>query len=448
MIYMYKGGESVKARFCSVCGKERVNGSSFCGHCGGKFEDEAGVGLSMWFYMDHDEINGPLPIEDMNALEVNGVIHRDTLVKKDGSEKWVSLAESNLSAQEETSATQEVSVNGITDQVKDVFFQATEKVNSMVGERGNINLKLSDVFSAVFQKHSKEEGELLFISGTSVTTPEESEISTSWPKPWLFSRVFLILAATYILLYICTFTFGNLNAVPGLIVIGAFAVPFSLLIFFWETNAPRNISIFEVVKMFFVGGVASLVATLFIFSFFPVYQLNYTGAITVGVIEEVGKLVIVAFFIKQLKVKFILNGLLIGAAIGAGFAAFESAGYAFNLGWMYGDEALKSIIVDRAWLSVGGHVVWAAISGAALVYVKGDQPLNRGHFTDPRFIKLFMVPIALHAIWNSPLYFLHGFYFLYLVLIVVAWIFIFTFINAGLNQISRLNDRSIAEREA
>ncbi|WP_416147567.1 PrsW family glutamic-type intramembrane protease [Salipaludibacillus sp. HK11] len=373
----------MKARFCSECGKERVEDAAFCGHCGNKFEEETTVGG-------------------------------------------------------ETSATKEVPATHFSDQVKGIFFQATEKVNSMVGEKGNIDLKLSDVFSAVLKKHTKEEGEVLFITGTSLTTPDESEISASWPKPWLFSRVFLILAATYLLLYICTFTFQNSNAVPGLMMIGAFAVPFSLLIFFWETNAPRNISIFEVVKMFFVGGVASLVATLFIFSFFPVYQLDYAGAITVGVIEEVGKLVIVAYFIKQLNVKFILNGLLIGAAIGAGFAAFETAGYAFNYGWIYSDQAMQAIIVDRAWLSVGGHVVWAAISGAALVYVKGDQPLTKNHFTDPRFIRLFLVPIILHAIWNSPLYFLHGFYFLYIVLIVVAWIFIFTFINAGLKQISRL----------
>ncbi len=93
----------------------------------------------------------------------------------------------------------------------------------------------------------------------------------------------------------------------------------------------REISaFFDVVKMFFIGGVAALVATLVIYSIIPVGKLNYFNALLVGFIEETGKMIIVALFIRSLNSKYILNGLLIGAAVGAGFAAFESLGYAFN----------------------------------------------------------------------------------------------------------------------
>lgn len=383
-------------RFCGQCGMRREESAKFCKECGTPF---AVLDEEERLYSDE----AASAVEEKQLEEGSG----------DGA--------------------------GFSDQVKGMFLQATEKVNSMVGEKGAIELNLKDVFSAVFEKHTKEESELLFITGTSVTTPKEEEISTSWPKPWLFSRVFVVLAVTYILLYIASFTFYNTNGIPGLIVIGSFVVPFSLLVFFWETNAPRNISIFEVVRMFFIGGVASLVAAIFLFTFFPVYELNYSGALIVGVIEEVGKLLIIAFFVKQLKVKYILNGLLIGAAIGAGFAAFESAGYAFNLLMSYGESAMLSNIFDRAWLSIGTHTVWAAITGAALVYVKGEATLSNDHFTDSRFLKLFIVPIILHTLWNSPLYSLQHFYLLYIVLIVVAWVFIFTLMNAGLKQISHLN---------
>ncbi|MEC5423119.1 PrsW family intramembrane metalloprotease [Virgibacillus sp. C22-A2] len=340
---------------------------------------------------------------------------------------------------EESSASMEQSARSITNQMRGTFLHATEKINGMVGEQGNIDLNLRDIFSAVFKKHTQEEGEILFISGTRVTTPMESEISTSWPKPWLFSRVFLALAITYILLYVCTFMFQNINALPGLIMVGSFAVPFSLLIFFWETNVPRNISIYEIAKMFFVGGTASLVTTLFLFSVFPVYELDYTGAVVVGVVEEIGKLIVVVYFIKKLNPKFILNGLLIGAAIGAGFGAFESAGYAFQFGIAYGDQVMMSVIFERAWTSIGTHVIWTAIAGAALVYVKGNNPLANDHFTDSKFIKLFAVPVILHAVWDMPLYSLHNFNFLYIMLIIVGWIFVFTFISTGLKQIGRLN---------
>ena len=96
----------------------------------------------------------------------------------------------------------------------------------MVGEQGAIDVNLRDVFSAVLKKHAKEEGEVLFISGTKMTTPKENEISTSWPKPWLFSRIFIVLAFSYSLLYICTYLFQNINALPGLIIVGSFAAPF------------------------------------------------------------------------------------------------------------------------------------------------------------------------------------------------------------------------------
>src|SRR5699024_2423756 len=143
-------------------------------------------------------------------------------------------------------------------QVKGTFLQATEKVNQMVGEEGTIDVNIRDVFSDVFKKHTNEEAEHLFITGTKTTTPDQANISTSWPKPWLFSRVFLILAITYGLLFISTDIFDNLNALPGMIIIGSFAVPVSILVLFWEMNAPRNISFYEVIKMLFVGGAASL----------------------------------------------------------------------------------------------------------------------------------------------------------------------------------------------
>lgn len=348
------------------------------------------------------------------------------------------------SAQQQVAAANDVAqpnhAANFSNQVKDTFLQATERINRMVGEEGQIDLNLRDVFSDIFKKHSKQEAEKLFITGTELTTPKEKDISTSWPKPWLFARIFVVFAITYILLSISAYTFDNIYAIPGLIVIGSFAVPFSLLIFFWETNAPRNISIYEIAKMFFIGGAASLVTTLILYSVFPVgAELTYGGAIVVGIVEEVGKLVIIAYFIYNQNSKYILNGLLIGAAIGAGFAAFESAGYAFAFGMFYGDNVMTEVIFLRAWLAIGTHTVWSAIAGAALVYVKGSKQLSSDTFLNLKFIQLFAVPVILHAIWDMPLYALHNFNLLYIMLIVIAWIFVFTLMNAGLKQIGRLH---------
>jgi len=74
-----------------------------------------------------------------------------------------------------------------------------------------------------------------------------------------------------------------------------------------------------------------------------------------------------------------LTGMLVGAAVGAGFAAIESAGYAvIKSGWSYDNMIL------RAFLRVGGHVSWAAVSGGALVWVKGRDEHTKGI---ERFVK-------------------------------------------------------------
>lgn len=98
-------------------------------------------------------------------------------------------------------------------------------------------------------------------------------------------------------LYVCCALFGNTNAIPGLIVVGSFTVPLSGLVLFLEVNAYRNISLYDIALIFLVGGCASLVATLFLFSIVGVSELDFIGSLLVGIIEEVGKAVIIYYYI-------------------------------------------------------------------------------------------------------------------------------------------------------
>ncbi|MEJ7450758.1 PrsW family intramembrane metalloprotease, partial [Staphylococcus warneri] len=68
-------------------------------------------------------------------------------------------------------------------------------------------------------------------------------------------------------LWVLTNVLGNENSIPGMIFIGALTVPISGLIFFFESNAFKNISIFDVMKMFFIGGVFSLISTIILYNF-------------------------------------------------------------------------------------------------------------------------------------------------------------------------------------
>lgn len=312
-------------------------------------------------------------------------------------------------------------------------------LNDYVGNDRPADLNWKILFTDVSKKHTTEEAEEIFIVGTRKTTPSVYEVSKDWPHPWLYSRVFLMFAIAFALLWVCCSMFQNPNALPGLIVVGSFTVPLTTLILFLELNAWRNVSLYEVIKTFLVGGCASLVATLFLFSFFGAHELDFFGAFLTGFIEEIGKAVIVYYFLRRLGKLSILSGLLIGAAVGAGFAAFESAGYAMNYLFQGGWNVMMNVIFLRGFLTPGGHVVWAAISGAGLVIAaKAHSEISTSLFFDAKFLRLFIIPVVLHGIWDSPLSAIGSeMYLVPIGLTVFAWIVVLILINMGLAEVSK-----------
>jgi len=322
-----------------------------------------------------------------------------------------------------------------------LYDNATAKLNHYTGEDGAVKVNLKDLFSEVPKHHSKGEAEAIFIAGTDTTTPTLDQISDAWAKPWLFSRILLGFLIAFFALLLMWVNLGNPNAIPGLILVGAFAVPFSGLVFFFEANAFQDISLFEVVKIFFIGGIFSMFATLFLYEFISLSQISQvTGMLTlgdslsIGVVEELGKLLITSYFISRLNVKHILDGLLIGAAVGAGFAAFETAGYIYNSG-----NQLVEVAILRGWTAIGGHLVWAAIAGGAIMLVKRAKPFRVGQLIDTRFLVFFVLAIILHAAWDWDIGIIDP-YVKLLLLIVAAWVIVFVLMNAGLKEISHLQE--------
>lgn len=329
-----------------------------------------------------------------------------------------------------------------------------DRINDYVGNTGSKELNWKSLFTDVFKSHAPDEAEAIFICGTKKTTPPIQDITSTWPKPWLYSRVFLVFATAFILLKICWDCFNNVNVIPGLILVGAFTIPLTTLIMFLELNAFRNISLYNVMRIFFIGGCASLVVTLFLFSTFisPAEgNPTFINACIIGLVEELGKAIIIYLIIKHLfDCKYILNALLIGTAVGAGFAAFESAGYAFvvllsGLASEYQVDAvgvMMNNIYMRGFLAPGGHVTWAAISAVALVLAKGSTPLEPSIFTKKQFWKIFIIPVACHALWDIPLRIGQEVYLQYLLLLAAIWIVVLIFINMGLNEVKQINNNN------
>ena len=343
---------------------------------------------------------------------------------------------------------------------------AASKLNEMAGGSGAVKLGFKDFFVEVFKKHSAEEAEELFMCGTPSTTPPLDKVSTAWPRPWLWSRVLVVLIVTFIGLVLLYRFFGNYLAMPGIMFIGALLIDFAMLIFFFETNAPRNISIAKVVKLFFVGGVASLLLVMTLINIIPGSGSgDIVASLLTGLIEEVAKIAIIVFFMSRMRGRhFVLNGLLIGAAVGAGFSVFENAGYAFNsyseffmsginYSFSYGEsidlidlgyQGVMGSTAIRLLGNLGGHTAWAAVEGAALALCEKGNGFSTSQLLDPRFLTFAGICIVMHGLWDMYIPVLDDIAIPFtgtltsVILIIAVWVIIAVMLNRGLAQINGL----------
>lgn len=325
----------------------------------------------------------------------------------------------------------------------------TENLDKITGAKSESYVKFKDLFKNTFKKHTEEELDEVFVCGSEKTTPKVEDINPKQASAWVYFKILLFFLIAYIPTRIGFITYGNTNFLPIMVMLAAFAVPVTILIFFFEINLFRNIPFYKVIKYFVLGGSLSLILAILYFSL-PYFETNattqtFTGALLIGLVEEAAKAVIVAIFLfKSKKSKYILNGLLVGAAVGAGFAAFETAGYILRYGMSGGLQTMLEIIKLRGFLAPGGHVAWAAIEGAALMYVKGFDKLDKKHINDKRFLLICLIPVVLHGIWDMPIEL--PYYLVQIAMTIIAWIVIIYFINLGLKQIDEAKKLELAKK--
>jgi hypothetical protein len=120
----------------------------------------------------------------------------------------------------------------------------------------------------------------------------------------------------------------------------------------------------------------------------------------VGLIEEAVKLAALALLTRRLEVKSIRDGLILGATVGFGFSAFESAGYAMTSMFTENGLSLTNLVTTelvRGVLAPVGHGLWTGILGGVLF-----SRSTRDHFLlTRRLIVTFIGVSLLHALWDA-----------------------------------------------
>jgi protease PrsW len=237
--------------------------------------------------------------------------------------------------------------------------------------------------------------------------------------PKRYWRVLLVGLLAYALLSTVLTATSNLHLVPLVLLLASVLVPVVFVLFCWEQSAFADMPP-AVVGVTFLSGallgltLAAVVEPVLLADVPVAGGLSLAEALLIGVVEETAKVASVLWFLRDRRLRSQLDGLILGAAAGMGFAALETAGYgfvAFLAGFTQAlsgpsasvvgatDAAVTTMnhqLVLRMALAIFGHGVWTGIVCAVIWRERGRGVLRLAGGV----LVAFAIAIGLHALWD------------------------------------------------
>ena len=269
-------------------------------------------------------------------------------------------------------------------------------------------ITLKEILSDCRKKHSKRDFDYQLSAGSEFNTATEQDMLQKWQKPWIFYRLAIVGFIGMALIFGFDFLSRKItDFYPGsatmAVVIPPLIVPLIITVFMWELNIPRNIALYEVFLAFISGGVISLFSNL-VLRVIGSDKLQENEAYA-GVFEEPAKLfaavVLLTILFKHKKI-YGVSGLVIGAAAGAGFGAFESVWYTLNFTLLSDNIEIAKFFLQARF--IGGfaqHTVWCAGYSAAVALNTKKSKISLESFMNTDFLIMFVAAIGTHFLNNS-----------------------------------------------
>ena len=221
----------------------------------------------------------------------------------------------------------------------------------------------------------------------------------SYARRWSWLIVLVVGVAMFEAVRRVLLTTGNPNFVPALIVLGASVAPLAFVTVLRARRRPYGVGAGVIALTALFGGVIGTV-TAGLLEYDTLRDLGGLPLVLVGLIEESVKLIIPLVVLLVLRPRHVADGLLVGVAAGAGFAALETMGYAFVELIRTGGNlaAVDVLLLLRGVLSPSGHMAWTGLATAALWYAAAHRahPQAWGVFAG-----VFVLVVALHTGWDS-----------------------------------------------
>jgi protease PrsW len=221
---------------------------------------------------------------------------------------------------------------------------------------------------------------------------------------WRVFLVGLLLNVLYVLVYLVT---DSNNLLPTILILGAFLVPVTFVIYLAERIPPHVIPLSVLAWCAFWGSMFAPPIALLVLS-----RINLLGAtigwLAVGPVEQSAKLVVPLLFYFLGRYRSEAAGLLIGVSAGMGFAVVESMGNGLNDVLAAEDNIIGPLeldLLERALLSPAGHIAWTGIICAVL----WRERERAGHVTfNLKVLATFVVVILLHDLFDLGAFFVEG----------------------------------------
>ncbi|MEW9554613.1 PrsW family intramembrane metalloprotease [Nonomuraea sp. NPDC050783] len=210
----------------------------------------------------------------------------------------------------------------------------------------------------------------------------------------LWLRIFLTGFVLWVATVLVTGWTGNSNLVPTVVLFGSFLVPVTFVVWAYGRGRSPRVTVELLFMAFVVGGVLGVLGASLLESW--LIRPSVLMYLAVGLIEEGVKLAALMFVTRRMPHRSARDGVILGATVGFGFAAFESAGYAFNALFTSGGLSLGQLVeteVLRGILTPVGHGLWTAILGGVL-FSAGGRLANR-------VVLAYLGVSLLHALWDS-----------------------------------------------
>ncbi|AKB51536.1 hypothetical protein MSBRW_2283 [Methanosarcina barkeri str. Wiesmoor] len=228
------------------------------------------------------------------------------------------------------------------------------------------------------------------------TTEVQPPVPVVRRNEWL--KVLTTAVVFYILLLVALLLTKNSNLFPTLAMVGSFMVPVAYVAFIYERRHLSRLTMPTVSLAFIYGGLLGIIAAALLEPFF-INQLDLRAILRIGFIEEFAKILGVLVIARRRRHDSEMDGLILGAAAGMGFAALESNGYAFTaLLESHGSiSATVEVTLIRGLLAPLGHGTWTAIL-ASVLFRESKKCNFRVNW---HVINAYLLVSILHAMWDG-----------------------------------------------